>query len=507
MKRESVIIIGAGIAGLAAGCYAQMNGLQSRIFELHFLPGGLCTAWRRGEFVFDGAIRYLTGINPGTRIHRMWNELAILNARPIHYYDEFIAYEGRDGTTVHIYSDIDRLEEHLLTLAPEDGEPIMDLTNALRSFTQMDLPVDMTPNTLQDFGQLGSGVLPALLPVLKWQAVSVREFAERFANPLLREAFPAFFQLTPEDFPMMLFLSTLAMMNDREAGYPIGGSLAFAEDLARRYLQLGGQIDYKARVERILVDQEHGKARACGVRLCDGSEHFADRVISACDGRSAIFDLLRGEFVSDDLRERYAESPVAKSILQVSLGLDMDFSSIPAALDFPTAEPVRLGNMTHDRLVLKHYCFDPTLAPRGKSVITFWCEADFGYWQALRSDPGLYNAEKAAAAQAVIAALDRRFPGSAARVEEIDVATPVTYERYTANWRGSFSGWALGAHKMTMMLKMGMRKTLPGLDDFYMAGQWVEPGGNVELSAASGRDVIKDICREEDWGFRTSPLS
>ena len=49
---KDIIIIGAGIAGLAAGCYAQMNGYRSQIFEMHFLPGGLCTAWERKDYVF-----------------------------------------------------------------------------------------------------------------------------------------------------------------------------------------------------------------------------------------------------------------------------------------------------------------------------------------------------------------------------------------------------------------------------------------------------------------------
>ena len=44
---NTIIIIGAGVAGLAAGCYAQMNGYRSQIFELHNLPGGLCTSWVR----------------------------------------------------------------------------------------------------------------------------------------------------------------------------------------------------------------------------------------------------------------------------------------------------------------------------------------------------------------------------------------------------------------------------------------------------------------------------
>jgi len=58
---HSVIIMGAGIAGLSAGCYAQMKGLRSQIFELHKIPGGLCTSWRRHGYVFDGAIRLLGG--------------------------------------------------------------------------------------------------------------------------------------------------------------------------------------------------------------------------------------------------------------------------------------------------------------------------------------------------------------------------------------------------------------------------------------------------------------
>ena len=44
---ESIIIIGAGIAGLSAGCYGRMNGYRTQIFELHDKPGGLCTSWKR----------------------------------------------------------------------------------------------------------------------------------------------------------------------------------------------------------------------------------------------------------------------------------------------------------------------------------------------------------------------------------------------------------------------------------------------------------------------------
>ena len=44
---KSIIITGAGIAGLSAGCYGQMNGYRTQIFEMDTKPGGLCTSWKR----------------------------------------------------------------------------------------------------------------------------------------------------------------------------------------------------------------------------------------------------------------------------------------------------------------------------------------------------------------------------------------------------------------------------------------------------------------------------
>lgn len=83
MSEPTVIIIGAGGAGLGANCYAQMNGRHSRIFELHTIPGGLCTSWRREGFLFDGAVRYLVGTGAQTNSHVMWRELGVagLHAR------------------------------------------------------------------------------------------------------------------------------------------------------------------------------------------------------------------------------------------------------------------------------------------------------------------------------------------------------------------------------------------------------------------------------------------
>ncbi len=41
MTDNSLVIIGAGLAGLSAGCYAQMNGYRSHIFEHHTVASGV----------------------------------------------------------------------------------------------------------------------------------------------------------------------------------------------------------------------------------------------------------------------------------------------------------------------------------------------------------------------------------------------------------------------------------------------------------------------------------
>src|SRR3989304_2111917 len=118
---ESIAIIGAGVAGLAAGCYAQMNGYRTKIFELHDLPGGLCTAWERENYIFDGCIHYLYGSGPGQPFHRMWEELGAVQDKRMNHQEEFMRILGEDGRTFIVYSDPDRLEANLKELSPADA--------------------------------------------------------------------------------------------------------------------------------------------------------------------------------------------------------------------------------------------------------------------------------------------------------------------------------------------------------------------------------------------------
>jgi phytoene dehydrogenase-like protein len=92
------------------------------------------------------------------------------------------------------------------------------------------------------------------------------------------------------------------------------------------------------------------------------------------------------------------------------------------------------------------------------------------------------------------------LPGLSAHVEMTDVATPCTLERYTRNHRASFEGWMPDVRRFGA----GISRTLPGLDHFYRAGQWVEVGGGIPPAVAHGNHIAQILCRRDGKRFQTS---
>lgn len=497
---KSVIIIGAGIAGLSAGCYAQMNGYQSKIFELHTQPGGLCTAWERKGYTFDGCIHYLFGSGPGQPFYQVWEELGAIQDRPMIHHDEFMQIVDTDGQRLIVYSDPDQLEAHMKALAPEDSRLIESFVEGIRTFTDFDMSMlqakPRSTMNAEDWRDFGLGIMPYALPLAKWGTVSAAEFATRFKSPFLQRAIPLMFAW-PE-CPVMVGQSLLAYMHTRNAGFPAGGSLEFARAIEQRYLQLGGEIQYNAQVQKILTRN----GRAVGVRLYDDTEHFAHYVISAADGRGTVFDMLDDDHVNHDVRRNYDGSLPMHSVIQVSLGLDRDLSDEPHWTSYLLDEPLEIGGQPVQDMGVKHFCFDPTLAPDGKSAVTMLLKADYSYWQRIYARR-IYDMEQLQVCDTVTNFLEGLYPGISDAVEVKDVATPMSYERFTGNWRGSTCGWLLTNETMRMMIQ-GLPKTLPKLDNFYMAGQWVEPGGSVPVVAMSGRNAIQLLCHDEGRPFVAS---
>ena len=498
---KKIAVIGAGIAGLAAGCYARMNGFDVEVFENHSGPGGLCTSWKRGDYVFDGCIHWLTGSAEDGSFYTFWNELGALKGKTIIDHDEFFWKEFHDGTVVRFFTDADKLEEHLLLISPADEKPVRGFCDAVRKLAGLRFPMD------KPFGMMGFfDVLKMIISMMPYGKVmkfandtTVAAFAEEFSSPYLRESFKE--MLNDDTMSMAAILFTFAGLHNRSSGYPVGGSLEFAKGIERRLIELGGNVRYKTPVKEIKVDG--GKAE--GVVLENGEEVLADYVVSAMDLYTALEKLLGGRLQGSPYERYFKEEKPFPSCVQVSLGVDMDFSGEPdyLTLSIPLQDPVRVGGRDFHTLQFKHYAFDPTLAPEGKTVVeAIYMTDNFEYWENLYQDSVAYKQEKERILSDTLDALEERFPGIKGRVEQSDVATPMTYVRYTNNWKGSFMTWMSTPENQKILRQIPYQ--LPDIDNLYFSGMWIMAPGGLPTGVKTSRDILQMICKKEDREFTTS---
>jgi len=483
---KRIIIIGGGIAGLSAGCYARMNGYHTEIFEMNTIAGGLCTGWKRKGYTFDGCLHWLVGSDPSSRYYPLWEEIGAVQGKKMVTYDYFTKVIDEAGRTFTVYTDPDRLRAEMLAIAPEDRKKIDRIVRDIKVLMRNELPPEFNLRNIVPS-------IRSILMIYKYRQ-PIRELAEKFSNPVLKNFFIK--GLDWGEMCSAFLLWTLAMMANKKAGYPIGGSLAFIESIVQRYIKLGGSIHFKSKVSGIIVENN----QAVGIRLSDGSEQRGDIIISAADGHTTIYNWLKGQYMSKAVIKAYSDYILFPPLVYISLGIDADYSHEPFSLTFEPKKPFQIGKEEITTLSLRNYSIDPTLMPPGKSVFTIMITADFDYWEVLKNDREAYIAEKKRIADAVIDNLNELYPGIKDHIEVIDVATPNTFVRYTGNWRGSYEGWLMDRKSLSQKNLM----TLPGLSNFYQVGHWAAPGGGLPSGLITGRIAMKKICKADRKKFSVS---
>lgn len=485
---KKIIIIGAGIGGLSVGCYAQMNGYQADIFEMHSLPGGQCTSWRRDGFTFDGCIHNLAGTTPASPFSSMWRELGVDTS--MHAFKEMVAVDAPGGgKPLVMHADLTRLREDLTHQFPADAREIDRMIAAARSMSR----VDMLGLALgRPLDRLSAAVrLTSLAPIGR---LTLETYAQRFRTPFLRQAFARIIYDWPKQ-SMFMALSFLAGLDKGDLGWPMGGSGAFARSIEHRFKQLGGRITYQTLVSSVIVENN----RAVGVRLAEGTERRADIVVSDVYGPSAVFDLLEGRYASKSLHQRYARPDDRIEMgVHISLGLARDLSKEPHAIVLPLEMPVEIDGENRERLYVQTFGYDPSLAPAGKGVMKVLLATSWKRWEELARSPRRYKEEQEIIAKVVLKALEPRFPGISNQVEVVDVATPITTKRFTGVGPGF--GLSVGDLISSLLLGQNAGRVLPGLKGFYMVGQWAGMPG-VPMVAAMGRELVREICKRDRRPF------
>lgn len=501
MQEKEIAIIGGGVSGLSAGIYAQQNGYHATIYEMQPYVGGFCTGWYRNGKYLDGCIHWLSGTKKGTQLYDMWRNVNAINDDvEIIDLDSFGTFEYND-VVVNFRRDIVLAEKEWSEIAPEDKKEIHKFFKMVKDFIAIEEPLHLAVN-MMPLKDLMSFVFTTLKhpSYLRAMSLSCEDYAKRFKNPAIKNAI---INVQPGDGNLFCMVFSYAYIVNGNGGIPKGGSKPMAERMKQRFIDLGGTVKCNHKVRRVLIKDNI----AYGIELEDGTKIETDYVISALDAKYAYYHLLDSKYLTRKFVNRinnYEKNQMPSCCL-VHLEIE-DLPNINIPFTFQV-ESFMVGTRFIDHLTLRSYSYDKdTYVKNNKTICCLLIDqygADYEYWNFLyefRKDS--YKQKKEELAKEVVKRIIKRFPELEGKIKVMDVSTPKTLNRYTNANRGAYMPF-LFTKRGPMNTEKGY---IPGLKNFYVAGQYVQSPGGLPLALVAGKFAIQRICKHENKFYNFTPL-
>lgn len=476
----NIIIVGAGVAGLSAGIYAQMNGHTATIYERHGRSGGNLTGWNRNGYHIDNCIHWLTGTNPSSNLYRTWTDLGVLGDVPVYQAEALYTFE-KDGQRLSLWKDLDRVEAEMLRISPADREEIRSFIKAVKTIRRMN-GVDGAAHN-EKGSRLGN--LVSAPSLLKYYRLSTGELARRFSHPLLQGFIGSFIT---EHFSSVALLVVFATFTGENGGIPMGASCAMAQRMTERFISLGGRLRVGVGVARIHTEGR----RARSVTLDNGETVTGDYIIITSDPATVFGGLLPSHDMPPQLQRLYA-NPRLRRFSSLHCAFSCDTTDLPFCGDliFEVSEGER-DAIGGSYLVVREFSHEKGFAPNGKSIIQtmMYCSEETALRLIeLSGDREAYREWKRRMAADVEDVLLRHFPQWEGKLSCLDVWTPATYHRYVGSQMGSYMSFIFPPRTLPRKVSGRIR----GLDNVLLASQWLQAPGGLPIAARAGMDAIGRI--------------
>ena len=502
-----VIVIGSGIGGLVTASQLAAKGAKVLVLERYLIPGGSGGSFRRAGYTFDVGASMIFGFGQKGHTNLLTRALADVGEHCTTIPDPAqLEYHLPGGLTVAVDRDYESFIAELTARFPHEAKGIRAFYDTC---AQVFRCLDAMPLlSLEDPAYLAKVFFKAPLACLglaRWLPVNVGSVARaHIQDPnLLRfidmECFC--WSVMPADRTPMI--NAGMVFSDRHAGginYPKGGVGVIAGKLVAGLERHGGAIRYRSRVVKVLLEQ----GRAVGVRLADGQELHARRVVSNAtrwdtfgdpdvDGQQpeGAGELPASAMPSQTLidgadtpaaertwRRRYRPSP---SFLSLHLGVRAEL--IPEGTHVHHLLLERWEEIEAEQgtvFVSMPSLLDPSLAPAGHHIVHTFTPSSMEAWSGL--SPTAYAAKKEADANRLIARLEAILPGLAGAITHREVGTPRSHRRFLGRSGGSYG--PIPAMRLPGLLPMPFNRT--GISGLYCVGDSCFPGQGLNAVAFSG---------------------
>ncbi len=521
------IVIGGGHNGLVNGAYLAKSGLRTLILERRHLVGGAAiTEELRPGFWFTTFSYALSLIRPQI-VQDL--ELTKYGFMPLLMSSTFAPMENGDylwltqdhGQNLkeiarHSKRDADAYEQysHDMNMVCQALKPLFDM-----------VPPDIfsdDPEELLALAQLGQRfrkmdkrVLHNTVRLLTGSAADFLDdyFESDIVKGYLASSSIIGTKVGPRSQGSGLVLLYHSMgEHDGEFGawsFHKGGNGGFTQVLARAATALGAEIRLESAVDSVITKG----GRATGVALTDGTEFYADTVVSALDPRRTFLEMVNPRELPDDLVESIQRFRFQGTSSKVNFALDglPAYPSLPGRSDifrgFTNIGPsIDYLERAFDEGKYGWYSsrpyidgaiqstIDPDMAPPGKHVMS--CFIHYTPYHLRESD---WDTEKENLGDTVQRTLESFFPGFGDLVLQREVVTPLHIERTVGLSEGNiFAGEFFAPQMFFFRPAPGWSQYRTPIDGYYQCGSGTHPGGCV--MGAPGKlaagQILKDRSRK-----------
>lgn len=501
MQDTDVIVIGSGIGGLITATQLAARGAKVLVLERYLIPGGSAGYFERQGYRFDVGASMIFGFGQNGTTNLLTRALQAVNVSLDVIPDPVqIHYHLPNGLDLKVERVYEKFLQNLSAYFPHQTPGIRrfydECWRVFHCLNRMDLLSLEEPRYLMRvFFQHPL----ACLGLVKYLPQNAGDMARRYIqDPELLKFIDMecyCWSVVPADMTPMI--NAGMVFSDRHYGgvnYPKGGVGQIAQKLVEGLIKTGGQINYQARVTKIILENR----RSVGVQLANGQVYRAKRIVSNATRWDTFGKLLSQQQIplsEKNWQLRYQKSP---SFLSLHMGVKAEVLPQGTECHHIVLEDWEKMTAPEGTLFVSiPTLLDPDLAPSGYHIIHAFTPHWIDDWQGLSGRE--YEEKKEDAATRIVERLEKIFPGLNAGLDYLEVGTPRTHRRFLGREDGTYG--PIPRRKLRGLLGMPFNRTaIPGL---YCVGDSTFPGQGLNAVAFSGFACAHRIA--VDLGLYKSP--
>ena len=447
-KKYDCIIIGAGNAGLVAGLELAKNNKKVLILEKENAPGGVATSFKRGRFEFDASLHALGSFgnkeHPG-EVYELFKKLGIVDKIGFVTIPEaFHVYSMNDNANYKLPFGIIEFMEQMEQYVPGSYDALKkffvlaeESKEALSYIEEKKGNADMAylKKNYPDFLKVSTHTVDKV-----FDAIGMPKKAQE-----ILETYWVFLG-SPASKVSFVHFATLAFSYIAHgAQLPLKKSYEISVVLAEEIERLGGKVKYASCVKEILFKEK----KIAGVLLDNGAIYESEHVIANLSPTSVYGSLIPNQMVPKALKLTNSRVLGARGF-SIFLGLNQSAKDLGLKdYSYYILENLDSNKEAQNRRSIKNsssavYVLNnviPSCSPKGTTILemsSFFMDDVFSKNVTEKN----YFDMKSKIALNMINAFERTT-GIVIKpyIEEIEIATPVTYARYTGHPDGVIYGY------------------------------------------------------------------